>query len=159
MSDRQHAPSPDYGSGTTPEAPYVDLQIRFCCECGDLCLTDAGCPRCDTCQAEHLDEVAIAHRVVKQHRNIIIAKALDGTPAPVPQLVCNKSVWPSRSGGMNDPRGLTCEECGDVACWYVGSVDPLDGIHETCASCGTAGRISVDQDDEGNVRARFLGEP
>lgn len=61
----------------------------------------------------------------------------------------------TRSGGMNDPREILCEACGECAVTYTGNVDSLD--RRVCVGeCGHAGVVDIDQDDEGHVRARFL---
>jgi hypothetical protein len=61
-----------------------------------------------------------------------------------------------RSGGMNDPREIMCDTCGDCAATYTGCVDPLDGRPATCESCGTVGKISVG-DDDGSVWVELRG--
>lgn len=151
----QHAPSPDYTSHES-----VDWTVRHCTDCGDICLTaspEQG--RCDTCEAAHRDELATAKRLLQQHARLVVTegfrKPLDAHDAPIPQLVVNHEPWPTRSGGMNDPREILCEACGECALTYTGNADALDGTIGECESCAQAGVVDVDQ-DEGTTTVRFL---
>jgi len=148
----QHAPSPDYRSYETQTLVTLD-----CIDCGDPCLVFTGATRCDTCEAEHKSELATATRLLIERSGQMIASALGGDPADVELVPYRVEVTPitQRSGGMNDPREILCEGCGEVAGTYTGSPDSLDGLR-TMGECGCFGVYDVDQDDEGTVRARFL---
>lgn len=141
------APSPDYAIAALSYSTD-DLTVRHCCDCGDICLTVGDAVRCDPCQATHLDELATAKRVLDAAG--VWAVAVKHLQRPGQQ---------GRSGGMNDPREILCEECGECALTYTGNGDSLDRAKHNCDSCGTIGVIDVDQDDDGHVRVRFLGAP
>lgn len=132
----QHAPAPDYSLHE-----HVTWTIRACADCGDICLT-TGEDRCLTCLDVHRDELETCKRVLRQRLGAVLSDAF--------------ASFRARSGGMNDPRELLCDECGEVAFTYTGSIDPLDGTQGQCESCGCKGRIDVDQDDEGHATVRFV---
>ena len=132
MSNPQHAPSPDYSLNE-----HVDWTVRHCVDCGDICLTETPEQgRCDTCQAEHKSELATAERLLQKHARPMIVQSL-------------------RSGGMNDPREILCDGCGEVAVTYTGNADSLER-RILRGDCGCKGCVDVDQDDDGIVRVRFL---
>jgi hypothetical protein len=150
----QHAPSMDYRSYETTE-----LTVRHCGDCGDICLTEGKSTRCDTCETTHQDELATAKRLLAKHARLVVTEAfrkpLDAHDAPIPQLVVSREPWPTRSGGMNDPREILCDDCGECAATYTGCVDSLDGTRGNCESCNAPGTILVD-DDEGHHSVAFI---
>lgn len=134
--NHQHAPSPDYSIGG-PTYHTDDLTVLTCCDCGDLCMVFTGAKRCDPCLQQHLDELATAKRLLAENRSTVLVSAFQP------------------SGGMNDPREILCDSCGEVAVTYTGCADSLDRNYLR-GDCGCTGSIDVDQDDEGVVRVRFL---
>lgn len=152
------APSPDYQQHDDLQPVQID-----CRDCGDVEIQFVPLAevadrirrqRCDECQETHTDEVQTAKRVVRAHRDIIISKALGAAEQPLPQMVVNREVWPSRSRGPNDERSILCDECGEEAGTFIGYVGHLDGKAAVCPHCQTHGKIVVG-DDEGSAHIRF----
>jgi hypothetical protein len=128
---QQHAPSINYSLHDT-----VNWTVRYCGDCGDPCLTTGDTDRCDPCQAIHLDELATLKRTVGEQVKAVLCSSF------------------ANSGGMNDPREILCSACGECAATHTGF--PTDGATGVCPHCKSAGRIDVDQDDDGNTTVRFL---
>lgn len=137
MNQTQAAPSPDYAMSEHP----IDLVIRYCADCGDICLTVGRDVRCDTCQVAHADEMRTAARA------LVLAATAKVLAHPTADIV-------RRSSGMNDEREILCDECGECAATYNGCADLLDGKACMCMHCDEPGKIVV-SDDEGITTIRF----
>lgn len=139
MNTRQLSPSPDYGLHE-----HVDWTVRHCCDCGDICMTaspEEG--RCDTCKAEHDDEKRTAARLLVD----AATRAILAHP--------ERSLVRPRSGGMNDPRHIYCDGCGEVAVTFTGEPASLTP-GEMFGECTCWGRLSIERDDEGHTVTRFI---
>lgn len=131
---QQQAPSPDYRI-----CDYVNLGsyetnalgVIPCPGCEDLFLAEPGERLCEACAQYDADDRAAAQRFLADVKTL-----------------------PQRSGGMNDPRFILCEECGEEAGSYTGYADHLDGKAAHCTHCDTYGCYSLDGDESG-AQIRF----
>ncbi len=60
-----------------------------------------------------------------------------------------------RSGGMNDPRHIHCDGCGEVAVTFTGNAESLTP-GELFGECTCWGRLNIEKTDEGGIDARFI---
>lgn len=149
MTDRQHAPSPDYSMS---EQPNCYPLIATCPSCGDYHLdireADPASPRprrawfdakCETCKQYDADDLAATKRA-------LLAAIIRHPGIAHAPLAFNRSP---------DYHEIMCE-CGEESgLTYQGAADPLDGVRGVCSSCGTHGHISVDYDNE-QASIRFV---
>lgn len=142
MIQSQLSPSPDYSDQSEP----VDAKtmVCYCCDCGDICLTTHGAVRCDPCQAQHLDEMAVAKRVLRADLRGVVIRAME----PVPTLIVDRTEWTPRP----DEVDIICDECSDVATTYDPrhvSVSGLEGKAWVCQECKTHGVLYLQEPEEG----------
>lgn len=122
QQSRQHAPSPDYS--------IVDMAVRFCAGCEDLCLTTGADTHCEACKQYDADDLA--------------AKKRAALTLPDPH---------------SDEAEILCDECGDVAQRYMRHSDgvcSLEGKGGICLGCETPGKIYLNEPDDGDFMSASL---